>query len=90
MSAASSGSQDVIIVGSRERLAIDALPVRLAVACAVVIDDGLGGQARADPHRCGARVFTQDFGQDAAAGKLPPRGVHPEREYGNVADQEQG
>src|ERR1017187_1559127 len=85
-----SRSQDVEIVDPGERLGLDGLPVRLAVACSVVTHDWLRRQADAYFGRTAPGSVAQGFGQGAGAGELASGGVHAEREFGQVADQQHG
>src|ERR1017187_2038110 len=84
------GSQDVEIVDPGEWLALDGLPVSLAVACAVVVHDRFRRQADADSGRTARGSGAQGFGQGAGAGELASGGVHAEGEFGNVASQQHG
>src|ERR1035437_8656019 len=68
--------QDVVIVDAGERLALDGLPVPLAVAYAVVINDRFRRQAGADPHGAVPGFYASGFGQRTGARKLAPRSVH--------------
>src|ERR1019366_6955019 len=82
------GSEDVEIVGSGERLALDGLPSPLAVAGAVVAHDWLRRQADADPGRTAPGIGAEGFGRSAGAGELAPGGVHGEVKFDDVAGQQ--
>src|ERR1035441_5740919 len=82
------GSEDVEIVGSGERLALDGLPSPLAVTGAVVAHDWLRRQADADSGRTAPGIGAQSFGQGTGAGELAPGGVHGEVEFDDVAGQQ--
>src|SRR5260370_31567618 len=84
------GGEDVVVVGSGERLALDELPVALAVAGPVVAHDGLRVEADADPGGASSHLFAQGLGQGAASGELASGGVRGDGEFRKVTGQKQG
>src|SRR5260370_39684304 len=84
------GGEDVVVVGSGERLALDELPVALAVAGPVVAHDGLRVEADADPGGASSHLFAQGLGQGAASGELASGGVRADGEFRKVTGQKQG
>src|ERR1035438_8426349 len=81
------GGQDIEVIDAGERLALDGSPVRLAVAGAVVINDGFGRQAGADADRRVSGSCAQGLSQRTGTGELASGGVHAAGELGNVAGQ---